>query len=143
MCNLENCFYKKVDFGRKLVLSESLIMQGLTDDLTAEYQNVLIVNHIDTDIECYRVANKSVQSPAGVSVRNMSETVRPTSFANNAPWHWVRPRKPYFQPINLEFLRPELLHCIIKTDTLVDHVEFVQSDVFIMLIIETVSRLYL
>lgn len=57
MCNLEDYFLRKVDFGRKLVLSKSLILQGLTDGLKTEYQNVCTVNLPNTAKEWYRVAS--------------------------------------------------------------------------------------
>lgn len=44
MSERENYFHKKVEIGRKLSLCETIFLQGLTDGLKPEYQNIVIVN---------------------------------------------------------------------------------------------------
>lgn len=61
--NFEDYFHEKLDFGKTLGLNNSVIMQGLTVGLKAEYQNILIVNFPNIATEWFRMASKRVTIP--------------------------------------------------------------------------------
>lgn len=73
MCNSEDYFYKRVYISKKIWISVSLILQGLTEVLKSGYQNILIVNSPDTATKWYIVETKLApeQSPTGMAVRNI------------------------------------------------------------------------
>lgn len=97
--------------------------------------DILIFNHPDTTTEWYKVASTLVpdRSPTGFSVRNISESVRPSIQSNNELRNWVRQPDPHFQPTRPRHFihRASTMHYY--KDILSNDVVFVLTDVFIIL----------
>lgn len=75
---MESFSHKKVDVGRKLGITENLIIQGLNGGPKAEYHNVIIVHTPTTVTDWYIMVSKLVvvPSPSNSPVRYVSESVR-------------------------------------------------------------------
>lgn len=54
--------HKKVDTGKKFGFIENVFVQSLTYGLKADYQNIVIVNSLNTVTDMYRMVSKLVAS---------------------------------------------------------------------------------
>lgn len=101
--HLEEYFRKKLECGRKLGLTENLILQGLTDGLKPEYRNILIVNAPTNTTEWFRIVSQlnvtTENSSYQHSRNNFSSYNSRDQFYNvphiNQPRHWVKPAQSY------------------------------------------------
>lgn len=94
---LENYFRKKIDFGGKLLLKETTILQVLTHGLNTDFQIILIVYPPANTTELYRLVELLVVVPTPntttitvnseplIPYQQHNNVSRPFQHPNNAP----------------------------------------------------------